>query len=208
VARVIDDLMGTNAYLEAGALHRLMEEGETVSGAYLAVDPTRSAELYRRLKATPRVAGVLRQNAARESLDKTMAETVGTVRVFNVAFALIIAFGVVYNSARITLAERSRELATLRVIGFHRTEIAYILLGEIAVLTLAAVPTGMLLGYGLAAATAGAMNTEVYRIPLVVSPRTFAFAAITILLATAVSSLVVRRRLDRLDLVAVLKTRE
>lgn len=208
VALVIDDLIGSSAFLEDSALHRLMKEGQTVSGAYLSVDGTRMDELFQHLKNAPRVAGVLRQNSARESLDATMDETVGTVRVANVLFAVIIAFGVVYNSTRITLSERSRELATLRVIGFRRSEISYILLGEVIALTVVAIPLGMAFGYGLSAATVTAMSTEVFRIPLVVSSRTYGFAAIVIILATAVSSLIVRRRLDRLDLVAVLKTRE
>ncbi len=208
VTQIIDDLMGTNAYMESQTLHLLMEESASVSGAYLSVNPLKTDELYSQLKKTPRVAGVMRKGAARESLQKTMDESVGTVRTFNVMFALIIAFGVVYNGARITLAERSRELATLRVIGFRRTEISYILLGEIAILTLVAIPLSMFMGYVLASATVSAMNTEVFRIPLVVSPRTYAFGAVTIMIATTISGLIVRRRLDHLDLIAVLKTRE
>ena len=137
-----------------------------------------------------------------------MEETVYIMIFFNVLFSGIIAFGVVYNTARISLSERSRELATLRVIGFTRAEISFILLGELAVLTLAAVPLGLGLGYGLAALMVAAFDTELYRIPLIVTTRTFAVAAITVLTAAAVSGLIVRRRLDRLDLVAVLKTKE
>jgi putative ABC transport system permease protein len=133
---------------------------------------------------------------------------VGTMRAIYVIFASVIAFGVVYNTARISLAERSRELATLRVIGFTRAEISYILLGELAILALVAVPLGLAAGYGLAAWTVTLLDTEMWRIPLLVLPRTYAFAALTIVIATTVSALIVRRRLDRLDLVAVLKTRE
>jgi putative ABC transport system permease protein len=127
---------------------------------------------------------------------------------FNVLFSSVIAFGVVYNAARISLSERSRELASLRVLGFTRAEISLILLGELAVMLLIAVPAGLLLGYGLAALTVRAFDTELYRFPLVISARTFAFAAATTIAAALVSGLVVRRKLDRLDLVAVLKTRE
>jgi putative ABC transport system permease protein len=128
--------------------------------------------------------------------------------VVYIVFAAVIAFGVVYNSARISLAERSRELATLRVIGFTRGEISYILLGEFALLTAAAVPIGLVLGYGFAWAVVAASNTEMFRIPLVVGFGTYTMAGVTIIIATALSALVVRRRLDRLNLVEVLKTRE
>ncbi len=208
VAALVDDYLGVNAYMDRDALHRLMGEGRTVSGAYLRVSRDALDALYRTLKNTPKVAGVLLKRAAIDSFNETMASLVGQVRAIYVLFACIIAFGVVYNNTRIALAERRRELATLRVIGFTRGEISSILLGEIAVLTCLAVPLGLLLGYGLAAAIVEAFALEVWRMPLVVFPRTYAFAAITILAATAFSAAAVRRRLDRLDLVGVLKTRE
>jgi len=130
------------------------------------------------------------------------------MRAINLSFAIIIALGVVYNGARISLSERSRELATLRVIGFTRAEISMILLGELAVLTLAAIPVGLLIGYGFASLASLAYNTELFRIPLIVNRSTFAFAATVVLIAALISGYIVRRRIDHLDLVGVLKTRE
>jgi putative ABC transport system permease protein len=134
-----------------------------------------------------------------------MRQNLLRMRLINVAFACIIAFGVVYNAARIALSERGRELATLRVIGFTRGEISWVLLGEIAVLTVAAIPLGLVLGHGLAAVATTALETETHRFPFIVNPATYGFAVVTVLAAAIISSLVVRRRLDRLDLVAVLK---
>lgn len=130
------------------------------------------------------------------------------MRLFNVAFACVIAFGVVYNSARVSLSERGRELATLRVIGFTRAETSAILLGELGFLTLVAIPLGFAIGYGLCRFIALAMETEMYRIPFRLDDSTFAFAAVTVIVAAIVSGLIVRRGIDRLDLVAVLKSRE
>jgi putative ABC transport system permease protein len=123
-------------------------------------------------------------------------------------FAIIIAVGVVYNSARITLTERSRELASLRVLGYTRGEISYILLGELALLTLSALPLGLGLGHALCGYIALSLDNDMYRVPLVIEPSTYAFAALVVLVAALVSSLLVRRRLDQLDLIEVLKTRE
>ena len=92
--------------------------------------------------------------------------------------------------------------------GFSRAEISFILLGELTVVTLLAIPVGLALGYGLAALTCWAYDTEFYRFPLAVSMRTQAFAVAVVFIAAIISGLVVRRRLDRLDLVEVLKTRE
>jgi putative ABC transport system permease protein len=208
VASLVDEYMGTSAYMEIAALQRFMREGPTISGAALLVDKGDAVELYRRIKATPAIAGVSSKRAAIDNFRDTIAQNMNVMIFFNVLFSGVIAFGVVYNAARIALSERSRELASLRVLGFTRAEISLILLGELAVILLIAVPAGLLLGYGLAALTVMAFDTELYRFPLVISARTFAFAAATTIVAALVSGLVVRRKLDRLDLVAVLKTRE
>jgi putative ABC transport system permease protein len=179
-----------------------------MSGAVLLVDKGDSAELYRRIKSIPAIAGISSKRAAIDNFRNTIAQNMNVMIFFNVLFSSVIAFGVVYNAARISLSERSRELASLRVLGFTRAEISFILLGELAVILLLAVPAGLLLGYGLAALTVLAFNTELYRFPLVISARTFAFAAATTIVAAVISGLVVRRKLDGLDLVAVLKTRE
>jgi putative ABC transport system permease protein len=208
VVALVDEFMGANAYMEIDTLARLLGEGPSLAGAYLSIDEAHAAELYQKLKDTPMVSGVLLKTAALESFEETLAEMIAMVRTTTVLFAAIMVFGVVYNSARISLSERSRELATLRVIGFTRAEIAYILLGEFILLAVLAIPIGMLVGYSLAAATVQAYDTELWRMPLVVAPATYAFSALTVIAATVVSAWIVRRKLHRLDLVEVLKTRE
>ncbi len=208
VANLVADYSGLNAYMDIRAVNRLMWEGPTVSGAFLSVDSNRIDELHKMLKNTPRVATVTVKKAAVQSFLETVAENLLIMRAFNISFATIIAFGVVYNNARISLSERSRELATLRVIGFARGEISAILLGELGVLTLAAIPLGLVLGYGAAALATAALDTDLYRIPLIINHSTYAFATTVIFLAALVSGLIVRRRLDHLDLVAVLKSKE
>ncbi len=209
VADVVEEFIGASAYMEIGALRRLMREGRVLSGAYLQVDAAGVDEIYTRLKATPAVAGVALKDAAIQSFRDTIEQNMGLMIFFNQIFSSVIAIGVIYNAARISLSERSWELASLRVMGFTRREISYILLGEFAILTAFAVPLGFAIGYGLAALTVATVgSTELYRIPLVVEPRTFATAAGGVILASIVSCLIVRRRLDRLDLVGVLKTKD
>jgi putative ABC transport system permease protein len=208
VAATVDEYMGTNTYMDLDALHRLMEEAPAVSGAYLQTDSAETGQLYAELKATPRIAAVALKRAALRSFQETYSEMVRKIRVVYVVFAAVIAFGVVYNSARISLAERARELATLRVIGFTRAEISFILLGELALVSIAAVPLGLALGYLFAWLVVLSSDSEMFRIPLVVTARTCGYAGFTILVATFLSAMVVRRRLDRLNLVEVLKSRE
>lgn len=209
VVAQVDTLMGAEAWMDLAALQRLLGEGEVLSGASLLVDQGAAPALYRRLEATPLIAAVAIKRAAIESFRATLAENVAITRNLNIMFASIIAFGVVYNAARISLAERERELATLRVIGFTRAEISSILLGELAIVTAIAAPLGAALGSAFAwwvVATMG--DTELYRLPLVISQRTLALSVGWVAIAAAVSGLIVRRRLDRLDLIAVLKNRE
>lgn len=209
VASLIDDFAGLSAYMDLQAANRLMHEGTVLSGAFLAVEQDQMDQLYGALKTTPGVAGVTVKKAALTSFRQTVAENLLRMRLFNILFSGIIAFGVIYNTARITVSERSRELATLRVMGFTRGEISMILLGELALLTLVAIPLGMALGYGLAAAVIRlAYDTELFRIPLLVTRSTYGFAVSVTLAAALLSRLAVRRMLDRLDLIPVLKSKE
>lgn len=209
VTAVVTDFQGMAAYMPIDAVHRLMREEDAISGAYLAADARALDRLYATLKEAPRVAGVTVKGTALRSFQQTIAENLLRMRSYNIIFAGIIAFGVVYNNARISLSERTRDLATLRVIGFTTGEISGILLGELAVLTIAAIPGGLLLGYGLAALVIDlAYDTELFRIPLIIDQWTYAFATTVTLGAALISGLVVRQRLYHLDLVAVLKTKE
>lgn len=208
VVQVVDQLMGISAYMNIDAVQRLMGDGRAFSGAFLQVEPSQADELYRRLKEMPRVAAVSRKAAFIESFRQIFAKNLNVLVFFFILFATIISFGVVYNSARISLSERSRELASLRVLGFRRSEISFIFLGELALVTLLSLPLGFALGYGLSALVLTSFQTELYRFPVVISRQAFAMAGLTVVLSALVSGLAVRRQLDRLDLIAVLKTRE
>ncbi len=208
VAGFVKQYMGVSAYMELSALNRLMDEGGALSGVNLAIDPDYQKEIYAMIKEMPRVAGSSARRDALRSFRETMAEQILVFTLINTLLAAVIAFGVVYNTARIALSERSRELASLRVLGFTRAEISYILLGELAVIVLAAIPVGFLIGWGLCVLMAVSFQSDLYRIPLVVEGSTYAFSALVVIVSGCVSALIVRRRLDKLDLVAVLKTRE
>lgn len=200
--------LGVSAYMRREDLNTLLKEGEVVSGAYLGHQPEAATDLYGRLHDRPRVLGLVAHAAAIKSFYATLGEFVLFFNMVATLLAATIAFGVVYNSARIALSERGRELASLRVLGFTQVEIAYILLGELAVLTLAAIPLGFLVGAGLCGILVVAFETDLYRLPLVLEPYNFALSASVVMVSAVVSGLLVWRQLGRLDLVGVLKTRE
>ena len=185
-----------------------MLEGPTISGAYLSVDSSKLESLYAQLKGMPRIAGVAERAQEIRNFNRVMHETMLFFTYVATVFAVIISFGVIYNSARIALAESGRELANLRVLGFTRGEIAYILLGELGILTLFAIPLGLLLGDWMCYYIAHKMQSDLFRVPVVLTPQTYAFAAAVVLVSAILSGLAVRRRLDQLDLIAVLKTAE
>lgn len=208
VTGIFDELVGISAYMDIHALNRLLREGFTLSGAYLQVDTQVQPQLYAQLKQTPTVASVALRQTTIDQFNEIIAESMAGFTTVLVAFASIIAFGVVYNAARIALSERGRELATLRIIGFTRAEIAFILLGEQAVLLGLAMPVGFALGFALAALMTHFYDWELFRFPLVVTPASYAFAFVVIMTAALVSAGMIRHQLNRLDLIAVLKTRE
>jgi putative ABC transport system permease protein len=205
---VVDEPLGLAAYMDLGALGRLLGEPETYSAASLAVDRAHEHELYAVLKRTPAALAVDTRLSAQAAFHSMSDRALSFIRQIEILFSVIIAFGVVYNSARIALAERSRELATLRVLGFTRGEVSRILLSEIGFLAAPAIPLGFAIGYWLSAGLMSAMNGERMHFPVVVSHPTYAFAVVVFLVAAAASALVVRRGLDRLDLVGVLKAKE
>ena len=205
---VIEELIGLGAYMDRGALNRLMGDDAVASGARLLVDAADLPAFFATVKETPAVQGVAVQETALQRFRSVMDETMLTMVFFYVVFASLIAIGVVYSNARIALSERGRELATLRVLGFRRGEVTYIFIGGVAATVLVALPLGCVLGYGLAALMAGLFDSELYRLPLVVSPATYGWAVLAVLAAAVATGALMTRRIARLDLVAVLKMRE
>ena len=208
VAALVDEPVGLGAYMQAGALHRLMREGDTISGAYLKVDPQAAPKLYSVLKHTPSISGVAVREAMLASFWKTFGDSIWISTAFLVGFASVIACGIVYNGARIALSERGHELACLRVLGYTRAEVGRILLGEQGLLTLVSIPAGFGLGFALSALLSRFFSRELFRLPLVVNAGTYAFAAVIVTTAAVFSGLIVAQRLRQMDLTAVLKSRE
>jgi putative ABC transport system permease protein len=208
VTGLIRDFGGMNAYMPVEQIHQMMDQPPVASGAWLQVDRGKQSALYQSLKTTPGISGVAVKEASIQSFNDTIAENQMQIQAFNILFACVIACGVVYNTVRISLAERARELATLRVLGFTVTEVSAILLGELALVTAVAIPVGLLIGNLLTWLTTLGMQTEMYRIPYVVSSATWSRAALVVLLATIASSWVVQRHVKRLDMISVLKSPE
>ena len=207
VADVIKSLFGLTAFMDLNALDELMY-GARLTGIHIAYDAQYQGELFSAIKSTPGIGSIALQRHALTRFRETIAQNINYSVTIYVTLAVVIAFGVVYNSARIQLSEHARELASLRVLGFTRGEVSRVLLTELALLTLAAIPLGWVIGYGFGWLLIQAFSSDLYRVPFTIEQATYAKAALVVLLATAASALIVRRRVDRLDLVAVLKTRD
>lgn len=208
VAGFMNQYFGLSGYMSLEELNRVLPEKGLISGAYLNIDKSSEYGITRELKKSPKVAEILSTQTVTDKFYESTAQTWLIMAFFVSLFAAATAFSVVYNSARISLSERSRELSSLRVLGFSRGEISYILLGELWIVVLLAIPVGMLLGWLLTAFIIWSLETDLYRIPMNISSVTYTIAAVTIIGSALLSSLALRRRLNRLDLIEVLKTRE
>jgi putative ABC transport system permease protein len=208
VVATFDTYIGTPAYMRIEALNRLMREPGTINGVHVLADEARERALYQELAGLPRVSAVTLRRAAVDTFHDTMARMIDIFVAFFIAFACTLAIGVIYNGARIALSERGRELATLRVLGFTRWQVSYILLGELGLLTLLALPLGCAAGLSLSYLISSSFDTELFRVPLAIGVATYGTAVVITLAAALGCAGLVRRRLDRLDLIAVLKTRE
>jgi putative ABC transport system permease protein len=208
VAGLSEDFAGTAAFIEIGQLNRLLGEGDRMSGAYLLVGASHWNDFLKALKETPQTSSVVIKAGIRESFRTTTAASIGLVQKIYMGFAIVVAFGIVYNSARISLSERQRELATLRVVGFTRREVGGVLISELVILTLFALPLGLVVGSGFATAVIHTVNTEFVRLPVILGTSNYAFAVLVVSGASLISAVFASRRLDRLDLVSVLKARD
>lgn len=208
LAATVTEYLGVGAYTDRNWLNRLRQDGDLVSGAWLKVPAESRPAVVSALRERPRIVAVSDRNASIASFRDTMAENILTFTLIATLMAASMAAGVVYNAARITLAERSRDLASLRILGYTRREVRALLLGELGTLTLLALVPGFAMGYGMSALLVWGMQSDLYRIPLVLLPSGFAMAGAVLLVAAGLSAWLVLRRLDQLDLVAVLKTRE
>jgi len=208
VSGTVHEMLGLNAYLDRSTLNTLLREGDMVNSFTMAVERGFEPVLLKRLQDLPRVGAVISKSTMAKNIEDVTVGNLLMVSSVLTAFAIVIAVGVVYNNARIALAERAWELASLRVLGFTRTEVSAILLGELGIEIVLAMPVGLLLGYLLSMGIVSMIQTDEFFFPFVIEPSTYAFSALCVLLAGVVSALIVRRRVDGLDLVSVLKTRE
>jgi putative ABC transport system permease protein len=208
ISDIIESYIGLVALMRMDQLNRLLEEGPVVSGVHIAYDRDREAALFRAIKATPRIASIEQQRHALSRFRATLAENIDMMTSIYIGLAVVVAFGVVYNSTRIQLSERARDLASLRVLGFHRREVSRVLFTELTLLALIAQPLGWIIGHWLAWLTIQSFSSDLYTTPFVINTATYAKASLVTIAATVASALTVHKRIAALDLVAVLKTRE
>jgi putative ABC transport system permease protein len=208
IIAVAESLLGSPAYMEIGALNRILREPLRVSGAYVRVDASQTEPIYKALKDMPMVAGVSIKSEGRAAMQKITDQGAGAMRFVMAIIAAVISFGVVYNSARIAQAERARDLAGLRVLGFTRGEVAFVLLGELAVVILVALPLGAVAGKFLTYVIATGFSNDIYQIPASFNAASFGNAVVIVVIAAMVSGWLVKRDIDRADLVSAFKTRE
>jgi putative ABC transport system permease protein len=208
IVALAEDFTGIAAYMDLHAINHFLGEGDVITGASIGLDFSQRANFLAALKEIPRVSSVAIKETMRQSFRETTAKSMGLLQSIYLTFAVIVAFGVIYNHARISLAERARELATLRVIGMTQREVGTILVVELAILSVLAVPLGLLLGTGLTTLIVGSVNTETIRLPLVFTLYTYTYAVVVVLIASTLSALFVLRKLNQLDLIATLKAPE
>lgn len=208
ITGIAKQYIGLAAYMNRSALNQLLNEGPVVNSVSFKIDSVDEAELLAALKKTPALQGLMIKRTALQSFYDTVRQNIDTMIVAYIAFASVIAIGVIYNAARISLSERARELASLRVLGFTKSEVAFILAGELAILTLTAIPLSAFFGYNLSALMVTMFDTDLYRLPFFIHPSTYGYASLLVMIAASVSAWIVVRRVANLDLIAVLKTRE
>jgi len=205
VSAITQEFIGLGAFMNIYKLNTILDSAPKITGASLLIDPYYSAQFYKKLKAIPAIISVNITSVMRKLFEDIMADNILKMVATNIMFACFISFGIIYNTARITISERSRELASLRVLGLTRAEVAYILFGELTLITLFSLPIGILLGYGMSVGMVQSMNSELYRLPVYLKNSTYGYSVLIILLSAMISFYVVWRQVDSIDLVSAQK---
>jgi putative ABC transport system permease protein len=205
VSAVPERPFGSESFMALETLETLLGERDRISGATLRSDGASKDHIYQQLRRVPGVATVSSRQATLQAFQGLMVDSVLRFAAVVSVFAGAIAFGVLYNTARVSLAERRRELATFRVIGFTRREVSHMVAGELLILVASAVPLGCVAGWGLSTLSAAAMQNEFYRVPVIITPATYLLATAVVAVAGAAVTLLMRRHVSRIDPVSVLK---
>lgn len=208
VAGTVTDFAGLRVYMDIEALWRLMREESTISGIHVSVDPLHWDAFVDHVKEAPRIGSLVVATSSKKNFKETTGDLLDMIQVIYLIFAVVVAFGVVYNSARIALSERSRDLATMRVIGFQASQVAGVLIGELLILTVVAIPVGFYLGGTLAGVIVNALDTESVRVPLVLKTSSYALSLLVIMISSSFSFAVVGRRIRQLDMLGVLNAKD
>lgn len=208
IRKISDDILGFSATMELSALNRLLREGGVANAAALKIDPSLSPAFWRDIQSMPKVEASSVKALWLAMFEQSIAGMIIVGAVILAGFGILIAVGVVYNSARVAFQERAWELASLRILGFTRREVATVLLAELALELALGIPLGLLIGHGLIQLVTSLRASESFQIPGIIEPSSYAIAALLVLLAAAGSALVIWDRISKLDLVAVLKTRD
>jgi putative ABC transport system permease protein len=208
VTGLVEQFLGLGAYADIDFLDAQFRRSPQMSVVNVLVDPEGLPALHAALQDTPALSGLIEMNENRIAFEETISQNIVVVNGVYAVIAILITVGVAYNGARIQLSERARELASLRILGFSRAEVSSVLVGETMLLAILAQPLGWLMGAWIATAMSQSFTSDLYAIPLVLEPAIFARASLIVLAASLASVLIVRRRIDRMDLVAVMKTRE
>ncbi|MBL8389847.1 MAG: FtsX-like permease family protein [Hydrogenophaga sp.] len=208
VVDIVHTQFGKLLFMDLAAMNRLARDGDGVAAAALQVDPAAMTAFWTAVKGAPTIASVFDKAGSYEAFSQRTERNMGVFSGILTLFAVAMAVGIIYNAARISLSERAWELASLRVLGMTRAEVSVLLLAELGAELLIALPIGALLGYGLASAMMALMASDAIDFAVVIEPSTYASAGLIVLAAGVASALLVRRQIDRLDLVSVLKVRE
>lgn len=200
--------LGNSVYMTIDSLSRLLDEPLAMNAVLVQTDPGGADLLNNHLKDIATVAAVAVKARMLQSLMDTLAMSMRIMNTMMIGFAFAIAFAIIYNVTIVSLTERERELASLRVLGFTQQETGSILYRENAVLGVLGIIVGLPLGVVYCRFMVYAFTTDLYRFPFYIAPSSYVITSALAIGFVLIANLAVRRRIGRLDMVEVLKSRE
>ncbi len=202
VVGIVEQYLGSNAYMDINQMYELLEEKDLVTGVLL----NSNDDVVTKLKDVKNIRQIQSLQDMRESLLEFMDMIIASMSIMLI-FGGVLGFAIVYNVTTVSINERIMEFSSLRVLGFDKNQIYRLVTRENSLMTVFGILLGIPLGYGMCVGLSTAVSTEIYSIPIMITPGTYIISAIATIIFITIAQLATIRKIHNINFMEALKNR-
>ncbi len=206
VKGLVEEYMGGSGFMELDVLNGVLQEGSTINNALINLRYN-SGNFVRDIEGMAYVQSVREPDDMVKQYNEYMGLMYAYIGVI-ITLSCIMGFAIIYNTTTISIMERKRELASLRIMGFTNKKVSELIFNENTAVSVMGLIVGMPLGRFMGVQMLNYVPEDMMSLPLVIFPKTYVLAAVTVALFVILAQMANMRRISRMDLVEVMKSRE